>query len=79
MTEEKKEQTFEEAMEKLEVIVKKLEENDVPLEEAINLFQEGMTLSKVCHQRLQVVEDKMDQILDNNGEVKPFNIQEEEK
>lgn len=74
MTEEKQEQTFEEAMEKLELIVKKLEENEVPLEEAINLFQEGMGLSKICHQRLQRVEEKMDQILDNSGELKPFNI-----
>ncbi|MDF2909795.1 MAG: xseB, partial [Sporolactobacillus laevolacticus] len=38
---------FEEAMEKLERIVKQLEENDVPLEKAIELFQEGMALSKL--------------------------------
>lgn len=79
MTEEnKKEQSFEEAMGQLEIIVKKLEENEVPLEEAINLFQEGMSLSAVCHQRLQRVEDKMDQILEANGDMKPFNIQGED-
>jgi exodeoxyribonuclease VII small subunit len=47
-----KEYTFEEAMEQLETIVNKLEEGDVPLEEAIQQFQEGMTLSKFCHDRL---------------------------
>ncbi len=38
--------TFEEAMKGLESIVSKLEEGDVPLEQAINYFQEGMALSK---------------------------------
>ena len=40
--------TFEEAMKKLEEIVAKLEEGDVPLEKAIAFYQEGMALSKIC-------------------------------
>ncbi|TCP31187.1 exodeoxyribonuclease VII small subunit [Scopulibacillus darangshiensis] len=70
--------TFEDAMEKLEKIVKQLEENEVPLEEAIDLFQEGITLSKLCHQRLEKVEEKMDQIIEKDGGMKPFNIQEDD-
>jgi exodeoxyribonuclease VII small subunit len=73
-----KEISFEEAMEKLEEIVEKLEEGDVPLEKAIHYFQEGMKLSKLCHQKLQQVEKQMDFILRDDGELEPFTIQEDE-
>ncbi|MFC4617945.1 exodeoxyribonuclease VII small subunit [Camelliibacillus cellulosilyticus] len=72
---EKDTQTFEAAMKELETIVKRLEENDVPLEEAINLFQKGVELSKLCHQKLQKVEDQMDQILGEDGTIAPFNLE----
>ncbi|RDW19151.1 exodeoxyribonuclease VII small subunit [Oceanobacillus arenosus] len=70
--------TFEEAMEKLEVIVEKLEEGDVPLEKAINYYQEGMTLSKLCGDKLNNVQEKMTQIMNEQGEFAPFEIQEEQ-
>jgi exodeoxyribonuclease VII small subunit len=70
--------TFEEAMEQLEDIVGKLEEGDVPLEKAISYFQEGMKLSKLCHDKLQHVEKQMDQILKEDGKLEPFTIQEED-
>ncbi|MEH7680350.1 exodeoxyribonuclease VII small subunit [Priestia megaterium] len=73
-----KEYTFEEAMEQLETIVNKLEEGDVPLEEAIQQFQEGMTLSKFCHDRLQLIEKQMETILREDGTLEPFSVQEEE-
>ncbi|MBX9970223.1 exodeoxyribonuclease VII small subunit [Priestia aryabhattai] len=73
-----KEYTFEEAMEQLETIVNKLEEGDVPLEEAIQQFQEGMTLSKFCHDRLQHIEKQMETILHEDGTLEPFSVQEEE-
>ncbi len=76
--EEKKDQSFEEAMVELEEIVGKLEEGDVPLEESIRLFQEGMKLSKRCHNKLQDVEKQMDELLKENGETEPFTIQEED-
>ncbi|KKB72691.1 MULTISPECIES: exodeoxyribonuclease VII small subunit [Bacillus] len=83
MAEEKKnnqeEITFEEAMKGLEQIVSKLEEGDVPLEKAIDYFQEGMLLSKMCHEKLQHVEKQMDYILRENGELAPFSVREEEK
>ncbi|TYR82460.1 exodeoxyribonuclease VII small subunit [Priestia megaterium] len=74
----KKDYTFEEAMEQLEQIVNKLEEGDVPLEEAIEHFQEGMSLSKFCHDRLQKIEKQMEQILHEDGTLAPFTVQEEE-
>jgi exodeoxyribonuclease VII small subunit len=70
--------SFEEAMKELEEIVERLEEGDVPLEESIRLFQEGMKRSKECHEKLQAVEKQMDQLLDENGNVKPFAFQEED-
>ncbi|MGF7528468.1 exodeoxyribonuclease VII small subunit [Bacillus paralicheniformis] len=71
--------TFEEAMKGLEQIVSNLEEGDVPLEKAIDYFQEGMALSKMCHEKLQNVEKQMDYILRENGELAPFSVREEEK
>lgn len=70
--------TFEEEMEKLETIVERLEDGEVALEEAISLFKTGMELSKSCHDKLQSIEKQLDQIIDEDGEIKPFQIQEEE-
>lgn len=69
--------TFEQAMKNLEDIVGKLEEGDVPLEAAIAYFQEGMSLSKICHQKLQHVEKQIEQILQEDGEIKPFILEED--
>lgn len=76
MTDEKK-HTFEQSMNDLENIVEKLEQGDVPLEEAITMFQEGMKLSKDCHERLQHVEKQMTEVLSEDGELSTFNIEEE--
>lgn len=77
MTKEK-ELSFEEAMEQLEHIVDLLEEGDVPLEEAINIYKRGMDLSKICHGKLQSAQEQLVQIVDENGELKPFQVKEEE-
>ncbi|WP_062355994.1 exodeoxyribonuclease VII small subunit [Bacillus kwashiorkori] len=70
--------TFEEAMEKLEAIVDVLEEGDVPLEEAITKYKEGMELAKICNVKLKNVEQQLVEILNENGETENFSIQEEE-
>ncbi len=69
--------TFEEAMKKLEEIVAKLEEGDVPLEKAIAFYQEGMALSKICSDKLKQVQEQMTLIMNEQGETEPFNVQEE--
>lgn len=74
---EKKELSFEDAMEKLEEVVENLEQGDVPLEKAISMFQEGMSLSKLCHDKLKNVEKSMDRILQEDGEVEIITFQEE--
>ena len=77
MTEEKK-LSFEEAMEQLESIVERLEEGDVPLEEAISIYKKGMELSKLCHGKLKNVEEQLTQILTADGHKETFTIEEEE-
>ncbi len=46
------ERTFEEIMLELEQIVKQLENDSLPLEEALSKYQKGIELSKLCHDRL---------------------------
>ncbi|MBT2665416.1 exodeoxyribonuclease VII small subunit [Bacillus sp. ISL-4] len=74
----KQEATFEEAMENLEKIVEQLEEGDVPLEEAISIYKQGMDLSRLCHSKLKAVENQLTQILREDGELENFAVKEEE-
>lgn len=78
MTEEKEQLSFEEAMKQLEELVEKLESGEVPLEKAIQYYQEGMKLSKLCNEKLGNVEKQMQQIMNEHGEFEPFTIQEDE-
>ncbi|PTL40467.1 exodeoxyribonuclease VII small subunit [Alkalicoccus saliphilus] len=73
---EEKKASFETSMRELEEIVQKLEQGDVPLEEAIDMFQEGMKLSKDCHDRLHKVEKQMTEVLSEDGSLS--NLPEEE-
>lgn len=76
MANEKKEQelSFEQALERLEKIVAQLENGDVPLEQAIDLYQEGMNLSSLCNSKLKQVEAKIEMLMESDGEIesKPF-------
>ncbi len=71
---------FEAAMQRLEEVVRRLEEGDVPLEEALHLYQEGISLSRVCGQKLDAIEAQVTQLLEENGQVtqKPFRLEGEE-
>lgn len=63
---------FEEAMSKLESIVQKLESGDVPLEDAITLYKEGMEMSAYCHGKLQDAEKQLITIIDKDGQSSSF-------
>jgi exodeoxyribonuclease VII small subunit len=73
--------SFEEAMEKLESIVTQLESGDVPLETAIELFQEGMKLSQLCGSKLEQVERKIELLIETEQGLqrKPFAPANEDK
>jgi len=64
----KKDILFDEAMLQLENIVRQLEQGDVPLESAIELYQKGMELSKVCSDKLQKAEKQLVTFMDENKE-----------
>ena len=59
--------TFEQAMSRLEEIIAALENNQISLEKSVDLFQEGIKLSKICSDKLAGIEDKVAKILVNSS------------
>jgi exodeoxyribonuclease VII small subunit len=55
-------QSFEVALERLEVLVSDLEAGDVPLEKSLAAFEEGQRLIKFCEQKLQAAETALKQL-----------------
>ena len=51
--------TFEQAMSRLEEIIAALENNQISLEKSVDLFQEGIKLSKICSDKLAGIEYKV--------------------
>jgi exodeoxyribonuclease VII small subunit len=52
--------SFEENLERLNGIVHELEDADLPLENALRLYEEGMKLSETCHKQLEEAEGKVE-------------------
>lgn len=72
--------TFEQAMKRLEEIVSRLEDGDVPLDRSMTLFEEGTKLSAYLSKLLDTAEQKVTRITTQNGietEV-PFDTEEGE-
>ena len=62
--------SFEESLADLEEIVAKLESGDLPLEESLQLFEEGVRLSRTCRERVTQAERRIEVLMrDNNGEL----------
>lgn len=68
-----KQPNFEEALARLESIVKELEDESIPLEKSINLYEEGIELSKICTQTLEEAELRIQKVSSEQDE----NISEE--
>lgn len=62
--------SFETALEQLESIVQQLENGDVALEKAIELYQDGMKLAGLCNRKLEQVEKKIEIITEEDGQLK---------
>lgn len=61
--------SFEEALRKLEDIVRKLESGDVPLDQSIELYSQGEKLRTHCQKRLEAAQAKVEKItLDRDGQ-----------
>jgi exodeoxyribonuclease VII small subunit len=52
--------SFEKNLERLDGIVRELEDADLPLEKALQLYEEGMKTSEICHKQLEEAEGKVE-------------------
>lgn len=64
-----KEVTYEQAMEQLEKVVRKLDTGDLPLEDAISNFQAGLEYIKICQKKLSEAEGKLEVFREGKFEV----------
>ena len=78
-TSEKKQVNFDLSLKQLEKIVEKMEEDDLPLEQSIKLFEEGMKLSKTCQTALKEAEGKIKQLPQQGDDLVDFEQESERK
>ena len=76
---QKKEVSFEEALERLEEIVDLLESGENPLEKSLDLFQEGVGLVKLCNKKLETVENSIKILVNNDGELEESDFKPDEQ
>ncbi|WP_413289650.1 exodeoxyribonuclease VII small subunit [Bdellovibrio sp. HCB337] len=71
---------FEKKLGRLEEIVNKMEKGDLALEESLSLFEEGVKLSRECHQKLNDAESKVKLLvsMDQNGKATTTNFASDE-
>ena len=73
--------SFEQGLERLEKIVQELEQTDLSLERALELFEEGMKLSAHCRRQLEEAENKVEILLkkaEGKVEAEPFPLESEQ-
>jgi exodeoxyribonuclease VII small subunit len=63
--------TFEASLEELERIVKELEKGDLPLEQSLALFENGMRLSADCKRQLDEAESRVEILMKKGAEMVP--------
>ena len=56
-------ETFEAALKQLEEIVQRLERGELPLEESLKLYEDGIRLSRLCHAKLEEAEGKIELLM----------------
>lgn len=69
---------FEESLQELEEIVRKMEGGNLPLDDAINLFEKGMKLSNLCSKKLEAARSKIEILTKGkDGELiaQPFRVE----
>lgn len=73
-------QNFESSLEELERIVRELERGDLPLEKSLELFEQGVKLSRACQERLNEAERRIELLTrDSQGRptIRPFESEDE--
>jgi exodeoxyribonuclease VII small subunit len=76
-----KPESFEKNLERLGVIVDQLESSDLPLETALQLYEEGMQLSAVCQRQLEEAEGRVEilrKLADGKTVAEPFEVTDAE-
>ncbi len=64
-----KENSFEKNLQKLELIVEKLESGEIGLEESVQLYEEGMKIKKICDNKLKDIEMQIKKIMIEDNKV----------
>lgn len=72
-----KEKSFEENLVHLEEIVKKLENGDILLDDAIKEFNKAMELAKICDEKLKNAEEALTKIVSEDNQLNDFKPSEE--
>jgi exodeoxyribonuclease VII small subunit len=62
-----KAESFEKNLERLDAVVRQLEDAELPLEKALQLYEEGMKLSEVCHKQLEEAEGRVEILMKKAG------------
>jgi len=72
---------FEQSLTELETLVARLEQGDVPLEDALKTFERGVALTRQCQTALRTAQQKVEILLARNGgeEVAPFSDEDDDE
>lgn len=74
--------SFEQCLERIQAVVERLENGNLPLEESLQLFAEGVQLVRCCQEHLTAAELRVETLLPGVGDKlirKPFQLPEEER
>jgi exodeoxyribonuclease VII small subunit len=77
-----KKSNFENALERLEEIVQKLEGGELSLDESLKLFEEGIELSRLCTKKLSEAETKVEKLIklgEKEFKTEPLEVEEKEE
>ena len=72
-----KEVKFEDKVKELEEIINELESGEIDLEDSIEKYTKAMRLVKECDEQLKNIEEQVNKIIKENGEIEDFSIEEE--
>lgn len=69
MPRKKEELDFEESLKALETLVQKMEQGELSLQQSLEAFEEGVKLTRACQQQLESAEQRVQVLVEKNGEV----------
>ena len=70
---------FETALSELEEVIAKLEDSNTPLDEALKLYEKGISLVRICNERLESAEQKIKILQSKDGQIVETDFIGEEK